>query len=62
MLGTLTIHKLRKAVGYMSCKYLYIQKQGIIPFFLLLIITSPYGKPALHPTVSATYATFSEPE
>ncbi len=57
-----TIHKLRKAVGYTSCKYPYILKEVIIPFVRLLMNSSPNGIPAPQPTALATPATASEPD
>ena len=45
ILETHTVHKLRKAVGYTSRKYLYIMKEVIIPFVRLLVFIPRIGAP-----------------
>lgn len=64
ILETHTIHKLRKAVGYTSCKYLYlyVMKEVIIPFVRLSIVTSANEYPGPQPLLAASDATSSEPD
>lgn len=62
ILETHTVHKLRKAVGYTPCEYLYIMKEVVIPFVRLSIVTSPNGYPGPQPTSAASAATSSEPD
>ena len=62
ILETHTVHELRKAVGYKSCKYMYLLKEVIIPFVRLLIVISPNGDPGPQPTSAASAATSSEPD